>query len=105
MMSICREFLSNRRQRVVVDGATSEWIPIVSTGPQGSVLYPLPRAPGVIGGQALLHVAALCMLYKVNSNSNHCLFSELPPASVRVRHIRAFAAAHLLEFEVSRCRT
>ena len=32
------------------------------------------------------HIAALCMLYKVNSNSNHYLFSELPSASVRVRH-------------------
>ena len=31
------------------------------------------------------HVAALWMLYKVNSNSNHCLFGELPSASVRVR--------------------
>ena len=42
---------------------------------------------------------------KVNSNSNHCLFSELSSASVRVRHARAAAAAHPLEFEVSRCRT
>ena len=41
MPSICREFLSNRRQRVVVDSATSEWIPIVSGVPQGSVLGPL----------------------------------------------------------------
>ena len=41
MLSICREFLSNRRQRVVVDGATSEWISIVSGVPQGSVLGPL----------------------------------------------------------------
>ena len=41
VLSICREFLSNRRQRVVVDGATSEWIPIVSGVPQGSVLSPL----------------------------------------------------------------
>ena len=45
------------------------------------------------------------MLFKVNSNSNHCLFSELPSASTRVRHTRAAAAAHPLEFEVSRCRT
>ena len=29
VLPICREFFSNRRQRVVVDGATSEWIPIV----------------------------------------------------------------------------
>ena len=38
--------------------------------------------------------AALCMLYKVSSNSNHCLFGELPSASVRVRHNRAAGAAH-----------
>ena len=50
-------------------------------------------------------VAALCKLYKVNSSWNHCLFSEIPSTSVRVRHIRAAAPAHPLEFEVSRCIT
>ena len=30
------------------------------------------------------HVAALCISYKVNSKSNHCVFSELPSTSVRV---------------------
>ena len=45
------------------------------------------------------------MLYKVNLGSNHCLFSELPSASTRVRHTRAATAADSLEFEVSRCRT
>ena len=29
-------------------------------------------------------VAGLSMFYKINSNSNHCLFSELPSASTRV---------------------
>ena len=38
VLSICCEFISNRRQRVVVDVATSDWIPIVSGFPQGSVL-------------------------------------------------------------------
>ena len=51
----------------------------------------------------LLHCVHI--LYTVNLNSNHCLFSELPSASVRVRQTRAAAAAHPLEFEVSRCRT
>ena len=40
VLSICREFLSHRRQRVVVDGAASERIPIVSGVPQGRVLDP-----------------------------------------------------------------
>ena len=38
VLFICREFLSNLRQRVVVDGATCEWIPIISRVPQGSVV-------------------------------------------------------------------
>ena len=47
-------------------------------------------------------IAELSMLYKVNANSNH---SSTPSASTRFRHTRAAAAAHPLEFEVSRCRT
>ena len=50
-------------------------------------------------------VAGLCILYKVNSNSNHRLFGELPSASTRVRHTRAAASAYPLECEVSRCST
>ena len=34
------------------------------------------------------HVAALCVLYKVNSNSIHCFVSELPSASVSVRYTK-----------------
>ena len=51
------------------------------------------------------YLALLCMLYKVNSNSNHSLFRDLPSASSRVRHTRAAAAAHPFEFKESRCCT
>ena len=51
------------------------------------------------------HVAGLRMLYKIYSNLNHCLFSELPSASTRVWHTLAAVAAHPLEFKLSRCRT
>ena len=47
VLSICTEFFSDRRQTVVVDGAASEWIPIISGVPQVCVLGPL-----------------LCILYK-----------------------------------------
>ena len=46
-------------------------------------------------------VAALCMLHKVNSNSNNYFFTELPSASVRVLNSPAAAAARPFEFEVS----
>ena len=51
------------------------------------------------------HAAGLCVLYKVYSNSNHCLFSKLPSVSTRVWYTRAAVAAHKLELEVSKCRT
>ena len=41
VLSIWTEFLSDCRERVVVDGAVSEWILIVSGAPQGCVLGPL----------------------------------------------------------------
>ena len=50
-------------------------------------------------------VAGFSMVYKVNANSNQPLLSELPSASTRVWHTGPAAAAHPLEFEVSRCRT
>ena len=40
-----------------------------------------------------------------SKQSNHCLFSEFPSASVKIQQSRAEAAAHPLVFEVLRCIT
>jgi hypothetical protein len=40
-LGVCREFLSGRKQKVVVDGSSSGAVDVVSGVPQGSVLGPL----------------------------------------------------------------
>ena len=49
------------------------------------------------------HVAAMCMLYKVNLNSNHRLFSELACASVSLTD-QSSGCSSSIRVEVSRCR-
>ena len=74
----------------------------------GRQVYSVARLCPDQGFLSLCHrrrVPWLSLLHKVNSYSNHCLFSELSSASTRVRHTRVAASSHPLQFEVSRCRT
>ena len=41
LLNWCQDYLSNRRQRVVIDGYSSSLIEITSGVPQGSILGPL----------------------------------------------------------------
>ena len=41
LLSLIESFLSNRFQRVMLNGQTTEWLPVKASVPQGSILGPL----------------------------------------------------------------
>ena len=41
LLDWCRDYLTNRRQRVVVKGDVSDWLTVTSDVPQGPLLGPL----------------------------------------------------------------
>ena len=79
-----RSFLSARRQRVVINGEFSSWVPVTSGVPQGSVLGPL--------------LFLLCV-NDISSNSTVKLFAD----DVTIyKEIACPADVHLLQLDLSK---
>ena len=80
-----RSYLSDRYQRVALDGTLSEWLPVTSGVPQGSILGPLlflvyiNDMPEYVGqGSSIALFADDSKLYRpINSASHHLLQSDL----------------------------
>ena len=77
MLRVCRSFLTDRSQRVVVDGAFSSPAPVVSGVPQGSVLGPIlflvfiNDLPECVSSRTRLF-ADDCVLYREINSAADC---------------------------------
>ena len=77
LLSICKQFLSHRTQRVVVDGALGTNMLVVSGVPQGSVLGPLLY---VLYTRDLLEITSNCLVGYADDST---LFAVIPHPSDR----------------------
>ncbi|MEW8544372.1 MAG: reverse transcriptase domain-containing protein, partial [Candidatus Thiodiazotropha sp.] len=77
-----KDFLSNRQQRVVIKGSTSDWTDITSGIPQGSVLGPIlfliyiNDLPGAINGLMKIFADDAKIYYAVDSRDTPFLLQE-----------------------------
>ena len=93
-----QQFLSNRRQRVVMGSATSQWAVVTSGVPQGSVLGPLLFT--IYINDLLDVVMALCKLYADDAK----LFADNADELQRdIEAITAWCEKWLMRLNVAKC--
>ena len=100
------DYLNNRRQRVVMDGATSQWTPATSGVPQGSILGPMlfvifiNDAPDVINNKAIPPLFADdTKLYKNITSVNDC--NQLQET---LTHLDTWSQDNNITFNGSKCK-
>ena len=77
-----KSYLTNRQQKVVLNGASSDWLRVYSGVPQGSVLGPLlfniyvNDIPSVVESQTLMFVDDTKIFRKIQSKSDFLQFQQ-----------------------------
>ena len=93
ILSWLKEFLTVRRQRVVVNGQFSSWLPVTSGVPQGSVLGPL------------LFILFINDISLVVSNSTVKLFADVDLLQCDLSKVVAWAKTWMLRLNPDKCES
>ena len=81
-----RGYLSNRMQRVVIDGSNSDWLPVVSGVPQGSILGPM---------------LFLCFINDMPSSAHNSTMALFADDSKCFRSINSISDCQLLQTDIN----
>ena len=106
LLNWCQDYLTNREQRVVIDGVNSSWCSIPSGVPQGSLLFPLlfvifiNDLPEVVTpGNTVSLYADDCKTSRViNCPAEHSLFQS------DIDNINRWSLQNRREFNVKKCK-
>jgi len=98
-----KTYLTNRHQKVVLNGASSEWSRVYSGVPQGSVLGPLlfniyvNDIPSIVDSQTLMFADDTKIFRKIQSKSDFLQFQQ------DINNLFSWSAKWQLKFNVSKC--
>ena len=98
-----KSFLTNRQQKVVLNGASSEWSRVYSGVPQGSVLGPLlfniyvNDIPSVVNSKTLMFADDTKIFRRIQSQSYFLQFQQ------DISNLLAWSVKWQLKFNFSKC--
>ena len=98
-----KSFLTNRHQKVVLNGVSSNWSTVYSGVPQGSVLGPLffnvyvNDIPSIIDSQTLIFADDTKIYREVKSKADSLQFQE------DINHLFDWSTQWQLKFNISKC--
>ena len=98
-----KSYLTNRQQKVVLNGASSNWSRVYSGVPQGSVLSPLlfniyvNDIPSVVDSQTLMFADDTRIFRKIQSKSDFLQFQQ------GINNLFTWSVKWQLKFNILKC--
>ena len=100
LLNWCRDYLSNREQRVVIDGISSYWRPIPSGVPQGSLLGPLFFVIFINDPPDVVSPTSLVALYADDCKTSRVIHELLQDD---LNNLVSWSRLNLMSFNTKKC--